>query len=581
MTLRPRFFRVAVLAAALAPAPAWAGLTVRVEGVEGAERQNVEARLSMYAYAEGDSTDEAQIRRLHRQAEDEIRSALQAFGHYSPVIRASLRGEGDPPDFVAEYRIDAGPPTRLARVAVSLSGEGSEFPALKEALARSTLHPGEPLRHADYESTKSGLARAAYLNGFLDAKFTQHELRVDAAQATADVLLSLDTGPRYFFGEVSVEQQGLDPQFVARYVPIQPGDPFEPDKLLQAQFALSDLGYFGSVEVQPHREQEHDRRIPVTIGTTPRPPHKYDIGTGYGTDTGARMTLGAEFRQLNDRGHKLRTDLRVSEVKNSVGLDYRIPLGTRAGESLGFATAYTDEKIADGFSRRYDFAVTLSRTPGKWQRQLYLKHTWEKSYVPETGLDATKLLLPGMTLSRGEMDDPIHARLGWAIFLDGHFGSEAVVSDVTFAQGKALLRGVVPFGERVRLLGRAELGGTLIDEFRTLPASQRFFAGGDQSVRGYAYQSLAPHDAANKVIGGKFLTTYSAEAEYRIHGNWGAAVFLDAGNADDTPWPKLYKGIGTGVRYRAPVGTVQIDLAHPLDGDRKGVRPHLSIRVGL
>ena len=80
---------------------------------------------------------------------------------------------------------------------------------------------------------------------------------------------------------------------------------------------------------------------------------------------------------------------------------------------------------------------------------------------------------------------------------------------------------------------------------------------------------------------GKYLTTYSAEAEVRIHGNWGAATFIDLGGADDDPNPRLFRGVGAGLRYRAPVGTLQLDLAHPLDGDERGIRPHLGIRVGL
>ena len=128
---------------------------------------------------------------------------------------------------------------------------------------------------------------------------------------------------------------------------------------------------------------------------------------------------------------------------------------------------------------------------------------------------------------------------------------------------------------------RAEFGATQINAFQELPASQRFFAGGDQSVRGYAYQSLGPRDATGKVVGGKYLTAYSAETEVRIYGNWGAAVFADLGNTADNPAPHLFLGAGAGVRYRAPVGDVQVDLAHPFDGDESGLRLHIGIRVGL
>lgn len=559
--------------------PAQAELRVIIEGVDGEERKNVEARLGLRNYLEDGGEDEAQIRRLHRQAEDDIRGALQAYGYYSPRIRATLTGE--PPDWRAVYEIAPGPPTRLSRVQVMLSGEGAQFDGLQAVVARSALREGRQLRHEDYENTKTALARTAYQSGFLDAHFTEHSLRVDPLRRTAEVRLALETGPRYYFGEVSVAQQELDPAFIARYVPIRPGDPFNPDRLLEVQFALADLGYFDRVEVQAQRESAVERRVPVVIATTPRPRRRYDVGLGYGTDTGARFTLGAEFRRLNRSGHKLRTDLRLSEVKNSVGADYRVPLGNRAGESLGFITSYTNEAIGDGQSRRYALGTHLSRTPGDWQRKVYLNYEYEESFVPQTGLDISNLLIPGVSLSRGEADNPIHARRGWYLFLDVHGAQEDALSDASFLQGRALLRAVLPLGDRARVLGRAEAGASLVGDFSELPASQRFFAGGDQSVRGYAYQSLGPRDAAGKVIGGEYLNSFSLEVEYRVWNNWGAAAFFDLGGADDDPNVRLLRGVGAGLRYRAPVGTVQLDLAHPLDGAERGVRPHLGIRVGL
>lgn len=562
-----------------AAAPAAAGLDVAVRGVEGPERANIEARLTILAYATEGGDDEAEVRRLHRRAEGDIRNALEAYGYYGPTVRGRLTGAKK--DWEAVYDIELGEPTRLGSVVVDVTGEGREFPAIAQTLADHTLRSGARLQHAAYEGVKTALARAAYDNGFLDARFTTHQLRVDPSLHRADIELRLETGPRYFFGPLAIEQEGLDPEFVRRYVPIREGEVFEPAKLLATQFALSDLGYFGTVEIQPHREQAVERRVPVTIVTTPRPPRRYDVSAGYGTDTGARLGLGVEFRRLTDTGHRLRTDLRVSEIKNSIGADYRIPLGTQAGENFGIATGYTDEKVGDGFSRAYDLALTLSRIPGEWQRQLYLKHRYEQSLAPDTGVTSARLLMPGVTLIRGELDDAIHARLGWSVFADVHGCREGYVCDVSFVQGRALLRGVLPLGARGRLLLRTEQGASLVGELGDLPASQRFFAGGDQSVRGYSYQSLGPADADGKVIGGKFLSTYSVEAEYRLWGNWGAAVFADAGGAGDDPSPPLSRGVGAGVRYRAPVGTLQFDLAHPLDGDENGVRPHIGIRVGL
>lgn len=573
---RPAWLLAALLVAGPSSA---AGFKVVVSGIDGEERANVEARLGIQRYAESGGDDETQFRRLHRIADDDIRSSLQAYGYYSPRIRSTLKGQ--PPKLEAHYEVVAGPPTLLDKVDISLAGDGAEFPSLYERLAKHPLRPDRRLRHAEYENFKSNLVRSAYQYGFLDAAYTAHQLRVDPDRRRADIELRLDTGPRYYFGEVSIKQEKLDEAFLRRYIAIRSGDPFDPQKLLDAQFALSDLGYFSQVDIQPQREAlEPGNRIPILITLAPRPPGRYEIGAGYGTDTGPRATLGTEFRRLTDTGHKLRTDLRVSEVKKSVGAEYRIPLGNQAADNVGITGGYTDEQFDGTNSFRYDVGTYLARTPGDWQRRLYINYRLERSYLA-TGTDTSTQLTPGISLSRGETDDPIHARLGWYVFFDAHGAHSDALSSNSFLQLRTQVRAVLPLGQRGRLLGRMEQGASFVDEFSTLPLSERFFAGGDQSVRGYSYRSLGPQDATGTVIGGAYLSTYSLEAEMAIAGSWGAAVFVDAGNADDKPAPHLLFGTGAGVRYRAPVGTLQLDLAHPLEGERRGLRLHLGIRVGL
>jgi translocation and assembly module TamA len=100
-------------------------------------------------------------------------------------------------------------------------------------------------------------------------------------------------------------------------------------------------------------------------------------------------------------------------------------------------------------------------------------------------------------------------------------------------------------------------------------------------VRGYNYQSLAPRDSNGDIIGGNFVTTFSAEFETRVWGNWGVAEFVDGGGASSTVAPGLHYGVGAGLRYRSPVGTIRLDLAHPLDRDESLVRLNIGVRVGL
>lgn len=582
MRHRPLATRLCLAALLATAGAAPAGIDVRVDGLEGELQANVNQRLGIRAAARRKDLDIALVEALHRDAFRDILTALQPYGYYNPVIDGRLDGRA--PDWIARYRVEPGPRTAIDSIELRIDGEGAEDLQPQREAILNRLRIGEPLRHAPYENAKSTLAGAAYALGYLDARFTRAELRVLADDNLAQLFLYFDTGPRYRFGTITVEQEILDAAVVERYVAIEPGAYFDPQALLDTQFALSDLGYFSNLEILPQRDAAEDRAVPIVIRTSPRPRTLYNFGVGYGTDTGARIGAGVEVRRFNRRGHIGKVETRLSEVKNTARGEYRIPLGSRIGESIGLAAELSTERFKDGESRKWGTELSLSRTPGDWQRRLYLAFTHEESELGSTQ-QTSDLLTPGIAFTRTELDDPIYARRGWSLYLDVHGAVRDVLADTSFLRSQALVRGVLPLGEHSRVLGRVEYGANLVDAFGKLPASQRFFAGGDQSVRGYAYQSLGPLDDEGAVIGGKFVSTYSLEVETRVVGNWGAAVFYDLGGADDDPEPQLLQGIGAGVRYRAPVGSVQADVAHPLDdrdgGSGSGLRLHIGVRVGL
>lgn len=556
-----------------------AGVRVRIEGIEGPERANVEARLSIRARGDQKDLSDAQVKRLHAQAPADIREALQPFGWYSPEIDAEL--EGSAPDWTARYRIRLGPPTKIVSIDTRFDGEGADFEPLADRLKRAPLRLDERLDHGRYEATKKRMSDAAFANGFLDAHWTESQLRVEPELHAAHVLLHMDTGRRYYFGPVRIEQQGLRPDVIDRYIEIREGTVFDPQQLLDLQFRLSDLGYFDSIDIQPQREQtDAEQRVPILINTTPRARTKYDVGVGYGTDTGARLSLGTTWRRLNSYGHTLTTDFRLSEIKNTLTGEYRIPLGSEPDESLSFKATAENEKLDAGDTLKYVLGTSLNRSPGDWQRRLYLEYTHEESEFGDTFTTAD-LMTPGVSFTRTKADDPIYTRRGLYLFTDVHGAVHNLLSSTSFLQASVLLRGIYSPLRRLRLIGRTEIGYSLVEQFGELPASQRFYAGGDQSVRGYSYQSIGPRNDDGEVIGGRFLNVYSAEAEYRVLENWGAAVFIDTGGVDDRPNPALQTGVGVGVRYRAPIGSLQLDLAHPLDGDGSAVRIHIGIRVGV
>lgn len=632
---------LAAVLVVLTAARAEAGIDVRVRGLGDEERDNAYATLAILEYAKrvdvereaakkaGTAPDSDQlngdydaeeVQRLYEQGPKDIAKALQPYGWYKPQVKSSI--EGAAPDWVVTYDVVALPQTTVKTVTVELDGEGKALPALTRIRDRHwPLREGQRLKHQDYEDLKGRLLSTAQANGFLDAQFTKRELRIDLDNNSADVVLALDTGPRYFFGDYVIEQAGIEQSatggaektgtepagmapassgegqkpklkdtLLRRYVKIEPGAPYEQQKVLETQFSLSDLGYFQSVEIEPKRSlMGADRHIPLVIHTTPRKNRLYKYGVGYGTDTGARALFGAEFRRVNDDGHKLRFELRPSQIDSAGLVEYKIPVGTNATDTVSFLGKLQNVKLTDGKEQIATAETALNRTFGKLTRRVYLDYIIDNFAFNDSPDVHSKLLTPGVTFNYLDVDDPIFARRGFAAFLDVHGAADDVISDTQFLSTRVQFRGVLPLDDlwsdaprrKYRLLGRIEQGVVVSRNFELLPPSQRFFAGGDDSVRGYGYQSIGPRNANGKVVGGRYLTVGSAEIEYALTKSWGLATFVDGGGADDVPQVSLHYGAGVGVRYRAPFGSVAVDLAHPFDQDESPVRLHLGVRVGL
>ncbi|MGD8619096.1 MAG: autotransporter assembly complex family protein [Gammaproteobacteria bacterium] len=521
---------------------------------------------------------ETNVRRLHRQATREIRDALQPFGYYEPVIDAQLSHDGD--TWRAEYHIDAGPPTRIEQLDIQISGPGQADERILSARQASQLQQGKRLLHSEYETTKEKLLQAALASGYLDARYQRAELQVYKARHQAQIHLLLDTGPRYFFGPISIEQDILDPDFVQQIVHIKQGEPFSTNALLELQLSLSDSGYFNRVEVEPQRAAAADFQVPVVITTKPAKPRRYAVGLGYGTDTGPRLSLATEFRRINRRGHRILADIQLSDILQSIGAQYQIPIGNLVSDRLVFSSRAEFETIADGGSSdRYTLGVSRNEGWRNLHRRLYFNYQHEDFSLGEDD-GRVNFFIPGITLSQLKADDILFPRRGYSWTTDLR-GSPGLISDTSFARLDLAGKLVYPLSEHGRLLLRSRLGAISVQDFSRLPATERFFAGGDQSVRGYEYQTLAPVDASGDVVGGQYLAVGSIELDYLFIGNFGAAVFVDSGNAADDFLPSPKTGAGIGFRWRSPVGMLRIDIAHPFDDGNDDYRLHISIGPSL
>ncbi|HVJ30097.1 MAG TPA: autotransporter assembly complex family protein, partial [Gammaproteobacteria bacterium] len=485
-------------------------------------------------------------------------------------------------EWLARYDVDPGPPTIVDVVEIRAVGDGGEEPAVRAALASAELVPGEQLQHTKYEAAKQRLFEAARGAGYIDAVYRQAQMRVRREEREADIQLILDTGAKYFFGDVEIEQDILDPSFVGRYARIEPGEPFDSDRLIDLQLTLGDSGYFDEVTVDVRRDEAVDRRVPIVVHTTPRATQEYTVGVGAGTDTGARLRFGTELRRLNRRGHRFNADMRVSGIDTTAAAEYRIPVKDVATDTLSFRASIGTREIGDLDTKQVSLGMSLNDVWHGFERRVYLTTERERWTENEQELTET-VLYPGIQLtSRNAVDaESLFTRKGYSWSTEVRGGSESLGSSTSFLRLRVTGNVVVPLAERIRFLFRSEYGAIDVDDLSRLPPSQRFFAGGDRSVRGYRYQKLGPTDTTGAVAGGRYLVTANAEVDYLFFRNYGAAVFYDAGNASNEPWPDVKRSVGIGMRWRSPVGMLRIDIAHPLDDPDTDYRLHLSIGSDL
>lgn len=572
--------RLLALALVVLSAQSWAAVqvNVKIEGINGELKTNVLASLSIAQYKNFGASPEATIRRLNARAPSEIRNALEPFGYFSPTVDSTLTHEGEV--WTAAYRISTGPAVKVDRVSVRVEGPGAQDPAFQALERQPALQPGQVLRQQRYTDTKRALQETAEERGYFDAHFSVNTLKVDPERLTAEATLVFVTGPRYRFGAVTIHQDILDPAFVRRYVHIRPGEPYDARKLADLQATLSSSNYFSSVSVTPDKNRATNLQIPIEVRTTPGRRNVYQVGAGYGTDTGPRLRFGWGNRRINREGHSFRLDTRISHIETQALAQYIVPLQNPASERLVFSALDNQENYGDTVGHYLGVGISRVTQLGAWQRNEYVKAGRYSSDISGTTL-VSRLITPGISFSCISADITTRNQFGYSVSADLHGSAKALASDNTFASADITARVALPLGPG-QLLLRGELGAVAARDFDSLPVAQRFFAGGDMSVRGYAYQSLGPRNAQGAVVGGRYLKVGSVEYDYPVVGNWGIAGFYDAGTASDSFTASLDSGIGVGMRYYTPVGAIRIDFAHPIDHPELGFyRIHVGIGLAL
>lgn len=552
---------------------------VSISGTDKLVRTNILAYLRLDD--EPCDAPDWRVRRLFADADTEIRESLEVVGYYNVEIEKKL--DTSTACWQANFVITTGQPVLLRTISIKVDTGSAQDIELDNAVQECALHSGDILQHANYDACTRRIARIAHERGYFSTEFIERRIDVYPDEHAADITLYFKTGPRYVFGTTSFDQKVLDDDLIRRFVSITPGEPYDAMLVRRLQRDLITSAYFDQVAFKPAPRGEPHFDVPIHVELTAGKKYQYNAGIGFATDVGPKLRFGVLNRRINSKGHNIEFEVNLSKVISDVGVTYRIPLD-KPKDWFTIDAFYKIEDNDSFLSELFSAGVQrVQKRDNGWIRSLFLNLRLEEYETGTFDDGYSELLTPGISYAFVEEDYPPRPLAGHRSSVQTRGAVNGLISDTSFLQLHGSTKWVFELWSGARLLPRAEVGATLIDELDSLPASVRYYAGGDVSVRGYAYDSLGPTDPFGAVVGGENLLVGSVEIDQQIATNWSVATFVDSGNAYDALKDfNPATGVGAGIRWFSPLGPIRVDIAVPLEKDAPdNYRVHITLGPDL
>jgi translocation and assembly module TamA len=516
--------------------------------------------------------------RLAAEARDQAVAVAKTEGYFSASATSSIEAAEEPATVVVRIKVETGPPTKVRNVDIRLTGavagdEQEKQVRLAQILAAWPLKSGAQFRSASWEEAKSRAVALLAERRFAAARIELSEARVDPEQRTADLTVELDSGPVFRFGKL--ETRGiarLPVDIVERVSPITPGEYYDEDKLALLQRRLLETGYFATAQVTIDTDPSQADAARVQVTVIEARMKRVEFGVGYSTDLGVRSNATYSDFDLLGTAWRWRNELRLDQKLQSISTNFDSP--PLAGASWNSFGARARRQDVEGELSEL-WQVSAAHSWGyerRWPSFLAVSYTDERLTVNDQTSHNYATFVGYRGIFR-RTDDFLLPRRGLLATIELGGGLPQLSAEA-FARARGQATLLVPVG-RDDLTLRAEVGAVLSSTTAGIPSIFLFRTGGDETVRGYAFESLGVKQGG-ATTGGRYLAVASVEYTRWITENWGIATFVDAGNAADT-LSGLSPAVGTGVgaRLRTPIGPVRVDVAYGFQDS--SVRLHFSV----
>ncbi|WP_084494774.1 autotransporter assembly complex protein TamA [Alkanindiges illinoisensis] len=374
------------------------------------------------------------------------------------------------------------------------------------------------------------------------------------------------------------------------------------ERSAEAQQKLSEAEQREADRKQAQAEVRESKVIPVVVTVNADKPNSAEVGVGYGTDTEFRLRSQYRKALVNSRGHSLESNLELSKIRQAIDVRYNLPYKHPLEDTISIFGGYEKEERKD-VGRDLGLVINTATVGveraikpknGDWQHTISARYRLDQlernkdninqaDLPPPFNLQSSRFeqeaLLFGYGLSKTYTVGRLDPTRAFRQFYQVEVGSKKLLTDADMAILRGGWRFIYSFGENDnhQFVGRADASTIVTDNFEDVPYNLRFFAGGDQSIRGYDYKSLST-EKNGYLIGGQNLAVGSLEYNYQFIPKWRGAVFVDAGNAFDKDFNDPVKvGAGIGVRWSSPVGPIRVDVGAGVSEKEIPIRLHFFI----
>ena len=517
-----------------------------------------------------------QLRRLVDEAVREARETAATEGYFSAQVSAAIQ-EGPEP-WIVRLALEPGGRTQVEDVDIAISGPASADEDARALLRRVRdtwrLRRGLPFRQEDWEAAKRAAVRELSSWRYAAARVTHSEALVDPVTRRARLSVQLDSGPPFRFGELRVTGvRRYSERLVENLSPFRAGDVYDRDRLLVYQRRLLESGYFVSVQADIDPAEGKPDASPVRVAVIEANTQHVEAGISYSTDAGPRLELRYSDQDVRDSAWRFRSGLRLDEKIRNLQVDFDSPPRPGGRWNSLFARA-RETDIQNEITRELAAGVSHNWGAELAPSALILSAHAEEQQVAGARTEERYAVYAGFRRSLRKTDDFVAPRSGYLAMVEVG-GAPAALATRSFL--RAIISGsfFIPNGRRGDILLRGQAGRVLAESREGIPSSFLFRTGGDQTVRGYAFESLGVQQGT-AVVGGRRLVVMSAEYTHWFGESWGIAGFVDGGNAwDGEAEPEIALGVGLGARFRTPIGPIRADVAY---GEQTGsLRLHFSV----